>query len=157
MIVFYLSVFGVEFYFLFYMFDGCVMYGEFWFDGLCFYFSEEFFEYGGIFSFMWLGGISVVMYLYVDNCDELIEMMKSVGVMILMEFLDMFWGECFGCVCDFFGYEWGIVIKIWEMILDEICIVVEKMFNDMVNWGKDWDFLGEVDVLWLGFSNCFVL
>ena len=59
--------------------------------------------------------------------------MKTNGAEILMEAVDMFWGERFARVRDPFGHEWGIATQTKEMTSDEIQASAAMMFKEMEN------------------------
>ncbi|QDS98685.1 VOC family protein [Adhaeretor mobilis] len=130
-VAFYTDVFGVAPYLLLNMPDGRVMHCEFRVGNARFFVSEELPEHGGTPSPTRLAGTTVAIHLYVDDCDRMIEAMKTNGSTVLMEPADMFWGERFGRVRDPFGHEWGIATQLREMSPEEIQIAAEKMFADM--------------------------
>lgn len=117
---FYTKVFGVPPHVLLNMPDGRLMHCEFRIGNARLFLSEELREHGGTPSPQSLGGTSVALHLYVDNCDAVVESMKDSGGEILMEPTDMFFGERFARVRDPFGHEWGISTLLREMSPEEI-------------------------------------
>jgi PhnB protein len=128
---YYSTVFGTEPTLLLNMPDGRVMHGEFQTGGARFFFSEELPEHGGTPSPATLGATSVAIHLYVDDCDAMVAKMKANGAEVLMEPMDLFWGERFARVRDPFGHEWGIAKRLREMTPAEIKAAAAKMFEDM--------------------------
>ena len=111
--------------------DGRLMHCEFRIDGARFFLSEELPEHGGTPSPASLGATTVAIHLYVDDCDAMIDRMKSCGATVLMEPEDMFWGERFGRVRDPFGHEWGVSTQLTEMTPAEIEAAAAKLFEEM--------------------------
>lgn len=130
-VAFYTEVFGVAPYVLLNMPDGRVMHCEFRIGNARFFISEELPEHGGTPSPTRLAATSVAIHLYVDDCDAMIETMKDNGSTVLMEPVDMFWGERFGRVRDPFGHEWGVATQLREMSPDEIQSAASQVFDDM--------------------------
>ncbi len=109
--------------------DGRLMHCEFRIDNVRFLLNEELPEHGGNPSPISLGDTSVAIHLYVDDCDEMVDRMTNKGAQILMNPIDMFWGERFARVRDPFGHEWGIATKIREMTVDEIKAAAANLFD----------------------------
>jgi len=128
---YYSTVFDIEPTLLLNMPDGRVMHGEFKIGGARFFFSEELPEHGGTPSPKSLGATSVAIHLYVDDCDAMVAKMAANGAEVLMEPVDMFWGERFARVRDPFGHEWGITKLQREMAPAEIQAAAAKMFEEM--------------------------
>ena len=129
-IQFYSSVFGVEPYNRLDMPDGRVMHCEFRVGNARFYLSDELVEHGGTPTPERLGGTSVSIHVYVDDCDKLMESMQAHGATVLLAADDMFWGERFGRVRDPFGHEWGIASVFREMTTAEIQDAAARILND---------------------------
>jgi PhnB protein len=113
--------------------DGRLMHCEFRVGEARFFLSEELPEHGGTPSPMSLGGTSVAIHLYVDDCDAMLVRMKESGATILMEPEDMFWGERFGRARDPFGHEWGVSTRTHDMTPAEITAAADKLFAEMAN------------------------
>ena len=128
---FYSHVFETSPTLLLNMPDGRVMHCEFRIGSARFFLSEELPEHGGTPGPASLGGTSVAIHLYVDDCDAMINRMVTNGAEVLMDPADMFWGERFGRVRDPFGHEWGITTQLREMSSEEIQAAAEKMFDEM--------------------------
>lgn len=130
-VAFYTEVFGVEPYVLLNMPDGRVMHCEFRIGTARFFVSDDLPEHGGSPSPTRLNGTSVAIYMYVDDCDAMVAVMKESGSTVLMEPTDMFWGERFGRVRDPFGHEWALGTQLRELSPDEIQAAANKMFGEM--------------------------
>ena len=128
---FYSKIFETPPWLLLNMPDGRVMHCEFRIGSARFFISEELPEHGGTPSPKSLGSTSVAIHHYVTDCDLMVEKMQIHGAEILMEPVDMFWGERFARVRDPFGHEWGIATKTKEMTSDEIQASAEIMFKEM--------------------------
>ena len=110
--------------------DGRVMHCEYRVGDARFFLSEELPEHGGTPSPTSLGATSVAIHLYVDDCDAMVEKMTTNGATVLMDPIDMFWGERFARVRDPFGHEWGIATRLRDMTPDEIQASAAKMFEE---------------------------
>ena len=128
---FYSKILETEPYLLFKMPDGRVMHCEFRIENARFFVSEELPEHGGTPSPKTLKATTVAIYLYVSDCDIMVQRMLEHGAEILMEPADMFWGERFARVRDPFGHEWGLATKIKEMSVAEIEASAESIFKEM--------------------------
>lgn len=130
-VAFYTEAFGVAPYVLLHMPDGRVMHCEFRVGEARFFLSEELPEHGGTPSPKRLGGTSVALHLYVDDCDAMVAALQQRGAEVLMEPADMFWGERFARVRDPFGHEWGIATLLREMTPAEIRAAAEELLADL--------------------------
>ena len=84
-VAFYSSVFESEPALLLNMPDGRVMHCEFRFGNIRFFLSEELPEHGGGPSPASLSATTVAIHIYVDDCDAMVEQMKSNGAEVLMD------------------------------------------------------------------------
>lgn len=128
-VAFYSSVFETEPVLQLDMPDGRVMHCEFRVGGGRIFLSEELPEHGGTPSPKSQGATTVAVHLYVDDCDAMVDRMKSFGAEVLMEPEDMFWGERFARVRDPFGHEWGITTHLRDMSPAEIKAEAAKLFE----------------------------
>ena len=110
--------------------DGRVMHCEFLVGDQRIFLSEELPEHGGTPSPQTIGGTTVAIHWYVNDCDETVSRMEQHGAEVLTPPTDMFWGERFARVRDPFGHEWGIATKLHEMSPDEIQREAAKLFDD---------------------------
>lgn len=130
-VAFYSRVFDVTPAALLHMPDGRVMHCEFNFGSAKFFLSEELPEHGGTPGPSSLGGTSVSLHIYVDDCDAMVAKMQSNDCEVLMPPEDMFWGDRFARVRDPFGHEWGIAQRLREMTAEEIQAAAAAMFEQM--------------------------
>ncbi len=128
---FYSRAFATEPVLLLTMPDGRVMHCEFRVGNARFLVSEELPEHGGTPSPQSLGGTTVAIHLYVDDCDAMVASMQSNGAEVLLAPEDMFWGERFARVQDPFGHAWNIATVIKEMTPDEIRAAADQLFESM--------------------------
>ncbi len=129
-IAFYSRVFETEPGLLLKMPDGRVMHAEFRVGDARFFLSEELLEHGGTPSPATQGATTIAIHIYVDDCDALIRRMADNGADILMEPVDMFWGERFARARDPFGHEWGVTTHLRELSPSEIQEAAAKMFEE---------------------------
>ena len=127
---FYSRVFETEPAHLLNMPDGRVMHCEFRCGDARFFLSEELPEHGGTPSPGSLGGTTVAIHLYVDDCDAIVALMASNGGEVVMPPEDMFWGDRFARVRDPFGHEWGIAARLRDMTSAEIKAAAAKLFEN---------------------------
>ncbi len=127
-VAFYSSVFESEPALLLNMPDGRVMHCEFRFADIRFLLSEELPEHGGGPSPASLGGTTVAIHVYVNDCDAMVQKMEGNGAEVLMEPTDMFWGERFARVRDPFGHEWGVTTRLHDMTPSEIQDAAAQLF-----------------------------
>lgn len=130
-VAFYSRVFRVDPYLLLNMPDGRVMHCEFRIGDARFFVSEELPEHGGTPSPVRLGGTTVAIHLYVDDCDAMVNAMTANDATVLMAPADMFWGDRFARVRDPFGHEWGISTRLREMTPDDIHAAAAKLLSEM--------------------------
>lgn len=130
-VAFYSRVFSVDPCLLLNMPDGRVMHCEFRIGNARFFVSEELPEHGGTPSPTRLGGTTVAIHLYVNDCDAMVRIMTDNGSTVLMAPVDTFWGERFARVRDPFGHEWGISTQLREMTPDEIQTAAAELFSKM--------------------------
>jgi len=62
----------------------------------------------------------VWLYLYVANPDLVFERAVRAGAAIVTPMTDAPWGDRYGCVCDPFGYRWGIAARRENLSKEEI-------------------------------------
>lgn len=53
----------------------------------------------------------VWIYLYVRNPDAVFNRAVQAGAVVVTPMTDAPWGDRYGCVCDPFGYRWGIAAR----------------------------------------------
>jgi PhnB protein len=62
-----------------------------------------------------LGGTSVVLFLYVDDVDAVVQQACDAGATLTMPVTDMFWGDRSGQITDPFGHQWWIATHIEDV------------------------------------------
>lgn len=67
-----------------------------------------------------LGGTSVKLHLYVDDCDALFDRAVKAGAKASMPVADMFWGDRYGTVTDPFGHDWGLATHKEDLTPEEM-------------------------------------
>ena len=80
-----------------------------------------------------LNGTTVAIRLYVEDCDAVVAQMKNCGATVLLEPVDMFWGERFARIRDPFSHEWGITTHLLDMTPNEIETAAAKLFEEMTD------------------------
>lgn len=130
-VAFYSRIFETTPYLRLDMPDGRVMHCEFRVGSARFFLSAELPEHGGTPSPTQLGATSVAIHLYVDDCDAMVDTMAANGAEILMDPVDMFYGERFARVRDPFGHEWGVSAVQSEKTPEEIKKLTEEFFQNL--------------------------
>lgn len=67
-----------------------------------------------------LGGTSVVVHLYVTDCDKSWRQATEAGAEVVFPIMDAFWGDRYGLVKDPFGHCWSIATHKEDLSLDQI-------------------------------------
>jgi PhnB protein len=67
-----------------------------------------------------LGGSTVTIHQYVEDCDAAIARAEKAGASITMPPEDMFWGDRYGSVTDPFGHTWSFATHIKDMTPEEM-------------------------------------
>ncbi len=67
-----------------------------------------------------LGGSTVTIHRYTDDCDAAIAKAQKAGATVLMPAEDMFWGDRYGSVTDPFGHTWSFATHIKDMTPEEM-------------------------------------
>ena len=57
------------------------------------------------------GSSSVVIYLYVDDADIVIDRAVAAGATVLMPPVNMFWGDRVGRIIDRSGHVWNVAVR----------------------------------------------
>ena len=72
----------------------------------------------------------VWLYLYVADPDAVFERASAaIGAEVITPMTDAPWGDRYGCVCDPFGYRWGIAAKRENLTPEQIR---QRMFGARV-------------------------
>ncbi|WP_136419195.1 MULTISPECIES: VOC family protein [Oxalobacteraceae] len=90
--------------------------------------SDEYPEMGGK-SPDTLGGTPVMIHLYVENVDALVERAVKAGAKLERPVADQFYGDRGGMVVDPFGHKWWIATHIEDVPADELDRRAMAMFG----------------------------
>ncbi len=90
--------------------------------------SDEYPEMGGT-SPETLGGSPVMIHLYVENVDALVDRAVKAGAKLERPVADQFYGDRGGMVVDPFGHKWWIATHIEDVPQDEIEKRAMQMFG----------------------------
>ena len=82
--------------------------------------ADSFPEMGGGPSPKAAGGSTVVVHLYVPNCDAVFQQAVGEGAKALMPPTDMFWGDRYGQIEDPFGHRWSIATHTEDLTPDQM-------------------------------------
>lgn len=75
-----------------------------------------------------IGGTSVCLHLYVQDCDAAMKRAEAAGAKVTMPAQDTFWGDRYGKLLDPFGHEWSIATHKRDMTPAEIVKAMEEQF-----------------------------
>jgi PhnB protein len=82
-----------------------------------------------------LGGTSVCLALYAEDCDALFARATAAGAKPVMPPTNMFWGDRFSKVVDPFGHEWSISTHIEDVTPEECSRRAAEFFKQMASGG----------------------
>jgi PhnB protein len=66
------------------------------------------------------GGSPVMMHLYVEDCDGVVEQAVAAGATVVREVETQFYGDRNGMVEDPYGYRWGVATRVEDLTEEEI-------------------------------------
>lgn len=75
-----------------------------------------------------LGGSSVTLHRYVDDCDAAIARAEKAGATVKMPATDMFWGDRYGQITDPFGHVWALATPQKQLSMEEIMDGMKEAF-----------------------------
>jgi uncharacterized glyoxalase superfamily protein PhnB len=75
-----------------------------------------------------LGGSSVTIHRFVENCDAAIERAVQAGATVTMPAMDAFWGDRYGVVKDPFGHTWSLATHQRDLTREQIKQGMEAAF-----------------------------
>jgi len=78
-----------------------------------------------------IGGMSVGIFMYVEDVDEVAQQVIDAGGSVIMPIEDQFWGDRFGAVADPYGHEWLIATHKEDLSPEEIAERGKKAFAAM--------------------------
>lgn len=67
-----------------------------------------------------LGGSSITIHRFVEDCDAAIQRAVDAGATVLMPAMDAFWGDRYGIVTDPFGHTWSFGTHLKDLTPAEI-------------------------------------
>jgi len=76
-----------------------------------------------------IGGSPVSLYVYLPDCDKIVERAVAAGAKILKPVQDQFYGDRSGFIQDPFGHLWGIATHVEDVSEDEMKIRMKKMMS----------------------------
>jgi PhnB protein len=76
-----------------------------------------------------LGGNSVTIHHYVENCDAAIDRAVKAGANVKMPAADMFWGDRYGIVIDPFGHQWSFATHIKDVTPADMQAAMKEAFS----------------------------
>ncbi len=68
-------------------------------------------------------------YVYVDNPDEAVERARQKGAKVVMEPMDMFYGDRTACFDDPFGQNWTVAVHVEDVPPEEMQRRGKEMFS----------------------------
>ena len=66
------------------------------------------------------GSSTMGLWLYVDDCDALMQRAVDAGCNVICEMMDAFWGDRMGKVKDPYGHCWAIATHKWDYTPEEM-------------------------------------
>jgi len=127
-LAFYKKAFGADELFRVAAPDGKVGHAEIRIGDSSIMLSDEFPEMGAQ-SPESLGGSPVMIHLYVENVDALVERAVNAGGKLERPVADQFYGDRGGMVTDPFGHKWWIATHVEDVPPDELERRAAAMFG----------------------------
>lgn len=78
-----------------------------------------------------IGGTSVTIHLYVDDCDAIVDAAVKAGATIVQEVENRFYGDRSGQIMDPFGHSWNVGTHIEDVPPEEMAKRVAAMEAEM--------------------------
>jgi PhnB protein len=78
-----------------------------------------------------LGGSPAMLWLYVEDCDQVFNTAVSAGGQVQMPMENQFWGDRAGAVADPAGFTWWIATHTEDLTHDEIRQRADEFFKQM--------------------------
>ena len=76
-----------------------------------------------------LGGSSVTIHQYVEDCDASIKRAEEAGAKVTMPPMDAFWGDRYGMVEDPFGHAWSFATHQKDLTPEEVKQGMDEAFS----------------------------
>jgi PhnB protein len=67
-----------------------------------------------------IGGMSMGLFMYVEDVDALVQQAVDAGATVTMPAEDMFWGDRYGKLADPFGHEWQVATHVEDVPPEEM-------------------------------------
>ena len=111
--------------------DGRILHAEIEIGGHLVFLADDFPEMneGKESSPAGLGGTTVTMHRYVEDCDAAIASAVDAGAEVVFPATDMFWGDRFGKIRDPYGHEWSLATHVRDVSADEMAEAAAEMFG----------------------------
>jgi PhnB protein len=74
-----------------------------------------------------IGGSPVSLYVYLPDCDKVVDKAVAAGAKVLKPVADQFYGDRSGFIQDPFGHLWGIATHVEDVSADEMKERMKKM------------------------------
>ena len=107
--------------------DKKVMHAELSIGSSLFFLAEENQQYNSI-GPSYTNGNSIKLYLYVDDVDKIVKEAVNNGASLVMQPMDMFYGDRVANIDDPFGYSWVLATHIKDVSEKEM---TEKALEPM--------------------------
>jgi PhnB protein len=76
-----------------------------------------------------LGGTTVSLHHYVENCDAAIKRAQDAGAKVMMPATDMFWGDRYGVLIDPFGHKWSFATHVKDLTPEQTQQGMKEAFS----------------------------
>jgi PhnB protein len=76
-----------------------------------------------------IGGSPVSLYVYLPDCDKIVEKAVAAGAKILKPVQDQFYGDRSGFIQDPFGHLWGVATHVEDVSEEDMKIRMKKMMS----------------------------
>jgi PhnB protein len=76
-----------------------------------------------------IGGSSVTLNIYTEDCDAMFKKAISLGGTVKMPLADQFWGDRYGSLTDPFGHVWGVATHKEDLTNEEMEKRMKQSFS----------------------------
>ena len=83
----------------------------------------------GMRSPLTIGGTPITLHIYVEDADKIFNQAVSVGAVVTMPMMNVFWGDRYGIVMDPYGHSWGIATHKIDMTPEGLRKAGEEYFS----------------------------
>jgi uncharacterized glyoxalase superfamily protein PhnB len=109
---------------------GKILHAEMQIGDSKFFLNDEFPEMGAR-GPLAIGGTSVTLHLFVEDCDKLFNQAVAAGAKVAMPLADQFWGDRYGIVTDPFGHNWSIASHVKDMTPEQLSAAAAEAMGSM--------------------------